>query len=334
MIKVALPLLLLLSLRIGTIQCHLKCYNCVYKETVAYFQYDNCKTFNKSHVPPIIECAKNEVCLKSYESILDLSLLENNEGIMRDRIVKRGCASSCWHFDWKFGAATSCCSTDLCNSSSRLILNKYFIFRLTIIATFFLKNSVKAKLKEDIIISLNKLFHSLLIQFSNFFQSQRYFVLKMSAISDKCPVYSPFFGVMGATFAMVFTSLGAAYGTAKSGVGIAAVAVMHPGSITRAIIPIIMAGIVGIYGLVVAAVIATRMKSDYSLGKSFIDLGSGLSVGLSGLAAGYAIGVVGDVGVRALGQQPRFFYWDCTVSLWHWFSQLNAISLVLKLEKG
>jgi V-type H+-transporting ATPase proteolipid subunit len=40
---------------------------------------------------------------------------------------------------------------------------------------------------------------------------------------------------------------------------------------------------------------------------SFIQLGAGLSVGLSGLAAGFAVGVVGDAGVRGSGQQPRLF---------------------------
>jgi hypothetical protein len=39
----------------------------------------------------------------------------------------------------------------------------------------------------------------------------------------------------------------------------------------------------------------------------FIQLGAGLSVGLSGLAAGFAIGVVGDAGVRGTAQQPRLF---------------------------
>ncbi|CAG8798598.1 42910_t:CDS:2, partial [Gigaspora margarita] len=39
----------------------------------------------------------------------------------------------------------------------------------------------------------------------------------------------------------------------------------------------------------------------------FIQLGAGLSVGLAGLAAGFAIGVVGDAGVRASAQQPRLY---------------------------
>lgn len=36
-------------------------------------------------------------------------------------------------------------------------------------------------------------------------------------------------------------------------------------------------------------------------------LAAGLCVGLSGLAAGVAIGIVGDAGVRATAQQPRLF---------------------------
>jgi ATP synthase proteolipid subunit len=48
-------------------------------------------------------------------------------------------------------------------------------------------------------------------------------------MSSENPIYSPFFGVMGAASAMIFSAMGAAYGTAKSGTGIAAMAVMRPG---------------------------------------------------------------------------------------------------------
>lgn len=41
--------------------------------------------------------------------------------------------------------------------------------------------------------------------------------------------------------------------------------------------------------------------------RSFLQLGAGLSVGFSGLAAGFAIGIVGDSGVRGTAQQPRLF---------------------------
>ena len=68
-----------------------------------------------------------------------------------------------------------------------------------------------------------------------------------------------------------------------------------------------MAGIIGIYGLVVSVLISNDLKADSSLFANFIQLGAGLSVGLAGMAAGFAIGIVGDAGVRGTAQQPRLF---------------------------
>jgi V-type H+-transporting ATPase proteolipid subunit len=122
------------------------------------------------------------------------------------------------------------------------------------------------------------------------------------------PPAAAFFGFMGCTSALVFACLGAAYGTAKSGVGIAAMGIMRPELVMRSIIPAVMAGIIGIYGLIIAVIIGTRIQpQDYTEFNGFADLGSGLSVGLAGLAAGMAVGIVGDAGVRASAQQPRLF---------------------------
>jgi V-type H+-transporting ATPase proteolipid subunit len=68
-----------------------------------------------------------------------------------------------------------------------------------------------------------------------------------------------------------------------------------------------MAGIIGIYGLVVSVLISNDLKQRSSLFTNFIQLGAGLSVGLAGMAAGFAIGIVGDAGVRGTAQQPRLF---------------------------
>jgi len=73
------------------------------------------------------------------------------------------------------------------------------------------------------------------------------------------PLYAPFFSVMGATSAIAFSCMGAAYGTARSGVGIAAAAIMKPELIMRSVVPVVMAGIVAIYGLVVAVLIANKI---------------------------------------------------------------------------
>jgi ATP synthase proteolipid subunit len=64
-------------------------------------------------------------------------------------------------------------------------------------------------------------------------------------------------------------ALGAAYGTAKSGTGIAAMSVMRPELIMKSIIPVVMAGIIAIYGLVVAILVAGALDepSKYTLYK-------------------------------------------------------------------
>ncbi|KAM4870316.1 V-type proton ATPase 16 kDa proteolipid subunit c-like [Urocitellus parryii] len=125
--------------------------------------------------------------------------------------------------------------------------------------------------------------------------------------TKKSPEYASFFAVMGASSAMIFIALGVAYGTAKSGTGTAAMSVMWPELIMKSIIPVVMAGINAIYGLVVAVLIANSLNDGISLYRGFLQLGAGLSVGLSGLAAGFAIGIVGDTGVRGTAQQPRLF---------------------------
>lgn len=65
----------------------------------------------------------------------------------------------------------------------------------------------------------------------------------------------------------IISALGAAYGTAKSGTGIAAMSVMRPELIMKSVIPVVMAGILAIYGLVVAALIANSIDKSYTLFK-------------------------------------------------------------------
>lgn len=115
-----------------------------------------------------------------------------------------------------------------------------------------------------------------------------------------------FFGYIGIACALVFSNLGASYGTAKAGVGIASLGVIDGSKIYKSLIPIIMAGILGIYGVIVAALLNNVMKDlDYKKGYKF--LAAGLSCGLSSLASGLAIGVAGDAGVRAYAQTDSIF---------------------------
>jgi V-type H+-transporting ATPase proteolipid subunit len=51
------------------------------------------------------------------------------------------------------------------------------------------------------------------------------------------PMYGAFVGTLGITAAQVFASLGAAYGIAKSAVGITHTGVMKPDMVMKSIIP-------------------------------------------------------------------------------------------------
>ena len=85
------------------------------------------------------------------------------------------------------------------------------------------------------------------------------------AISELCPTSAPFFGFMGVAASIIFaskwscflltlTDLGSAYGTAKAGVGVCSMGVFKPEAVMRNMLPVIMAGILGIYGLIASII--------------------------------------------------------------------------------
>mmetsp|Transcript_76166 Transcript_76166/g.143552 ORF Transcript_76166/g.143552 Transcript_76166/m.143552 type:complete len:179 (-) Transcript_76166:123-659(-) len=124
-----------------------------------------------------------------------------------------------------------------------------------------------------------------------------------------CSPTNAFYGFMGVSCAMVFANCGAAYGTAKAGVGISCMGVMRPDMVMRSIIPVVMAGVLGVYGLISAVIIGGHISepAKYSAVEGYAGLSAGLIVGLSALSSGMAIGVVGDAGVRAVAQQQKVF---------------------------
>jgi V-type H+-transporting ATPase proteolipid subunit len=52
--------------------------------------------------------------------------------------------------------------------------------------------------------------------------------------------------------------------------------------------PPILAGILSIYGLIIAVLISNSVREKLPLYTAFLLFGAGLSVGMCGLAAGYA----------------------------------------------
>jgi vacuolar ATP synthase 16 kDa proteolipid subunit len=125
---------------------------------------------------------------------------------------------------------------------------------------------------------------------------------------DTCPVYAPIFGYMGAASCMILANFGSAWGTWKAGIGVCKMGVNYPSGVIKNIVPIVMAGVLGIYGLIVAVIITQAISTPggngyttYSLYSSYAHLAAGLCCGCSCLAAGGTIGMIGDVGVQCFG---------------------------------
>jgi len=132
---------------------------------------------------------------------------------------------------------------------------------------------------------------------------------KVIAGMDTCPVYAPAFGYAGVAICMVCANFGSAWGTWKAGCGVCNMGIDYPTGIIKNIIPIVMAGVLGIYGLIVSVIITQALtppksgggETTYSLFNGYAHLAAGMCCGLSCLAAGGTIGFIGDVGVRCFG---------------------------------
>lgn len=115
----------------------------------------------------------------------------------------------------------------------------------------------------------------------------------------------------GALSLYLATDLGGAYGTAKAGQGILAMGIRSPELLMKNIIPVVMAGVLGIYGLIVAVILNGKLTapmngtnmSTYSQYSGFAHFAAGLGCGLCSLASGLAIGIAADAGTRAVGAQ-------------------------------
>lgn len=123
-----------------------------------------------------------------------------------------------------------------------------------------------------------------------------------------CPSWAVSIGYFGVAAAVVFSNFGSAWGTWKAGVSLLHTGIRHPSSIMKNVIPIVMAGVIGIYGLIVAVILAESIQkpskdrnNNYSIYTAMAHLCAGLCCGISGLAAGGCIGIIGDHGVRAVG---------------------------------
>merc|ERR1712086_305404 len=126
----------------------------------------------------------------------------------------------------------------------------------------------------------------------------------LSSLVGWCPVWAPGLGFLGAALALAFANMGAAYGTWKSYHGLSLL-VQHVSSqkadgqrkgqlayeqVIKSMLPIVMSGVCGIFGLIEAVVIVNNITSTgYTLFLASAHFAGGLCVGLANFASGYCM---------------------------------------------
>lgn len=88
---------------------------------------------------------------------------------------------------------------------------------------------------------------------------------------------------LGAAFAIFFSAAGSSQASVAGGL----VALRARG--WRAFCPIIISGVLAIYGLIIAVILAGKMSSEVTSDQGYKYLSSGLAVGLACLSSGYGL---------------------------------------------
>jgi len=137
----------------------------------------------------------------------------------------------------------------------------------------------------------------------------------------QCPSYAPIFGFIGVASCATLSNFGSAWGTWKAGQGLCAMGTIYPAGVLKNLVPIVMAGVLGIYGLIVSVLLAqsitqpstsgvksssgshNQYAAKYSSYNGYAHLAAGLCCGCSCLAAGGCIGMIGEVGTLGFGMR-------------------------------
>eukprot|EP01061_Rhynchopus_euleeides_P011563 TRINITY_DN21111_c0_g1_i1.p1 TRINITY_DN21111_c0_g1~~TRINITY_DN21111_c0_g1_i1.p1 ORF type:complete len:532 (+),score=51.25 TRINITY_DN21111_c0_g1_i1:236-1597(+) len=126
----------------------------------------------------------------------------------------------------------------------------------------------------------------------------------------RCPALGALIGYLGATLALGLSCLGAAAGISKAGSALSALAIHNKSEALRGMLPIVMAELLSIYGLISAVSITIEIgnaRPGYPLSAACVHLAAGLSVGGSSLIAGQAIGIIGSECNRLLIRTRSIF---------------------------
>lgn len=109
------------------------------------------------------------------------------------------------------------------------------------------------------------------------------------------------YGGLGAAAAVGLSSAGAAIGTAQAASALFDIGFQWSKDMqeNKAIVPVVMSGVLALYGLIIGVKLALHSKPGQPL-----LLGAGLTCGLANLASGACIGAIAKAGILAYGEDP------------------------------
>jgi F0F1-type ATP synthase membrane subunit c/vacuolar-type H+-ATPase subunit K len=117
----------------------------------------------------------------------------------------------------------------------------------------------------------------------------------------------PVLASLGAVVAAGLGALGAAIGIGYSGSAMIGTIAEKPETFSKAMISVVLAEALGIYGLLSAFMIIMRLTDTLSFGQGLIMLSAGLAIGIAAIGGGIGIAKAGSSMCTAIGQAPETF---------------------------
>lgn len=125
--------------------------------------------------------------------------------------------------------------------------------------------------------------------------------------SESC--HGIFFGFAGMAISMIFAAFGTVYGIVKTAPSVAGTGVSKPNLVMKSLVPVIMCGILEIYGLTISVLISLGLSPDgtYSLFRGSMDWLAGCFVAGGCISSGYTLGTIGHKGVVSYSKNQSLF---------------------------